>query len=158
MKYVFFIPGGWNAKGGSKEIHGVTGKFDLAVEKEAGQRLTEFCQNVLVIANTLLQQHKRLLCTWTSPDIRLIIFFAVEDGEAPYSEQKQNQELTVAQIMNVLFIAKFSLKLNKVGKTTSSFRYDLNQIPYDYIVEVTNRFKGLDLMDRLPNVTFYRRL
>ena len=49
-----------------------------------------------------------------------------------------------------LLIAKFRLKLNKVGKTTKSFRYDLNQIPYDYIVEVTNRFKGLDLIDRVP--------
>ena len=71
--------GGPCAKGGSKEIHGVTGKFDLVVEKEARQRPREFChENTLVIANTLLQQHKRLLCTWTSPDIRLIIFFAVE--------------------------------------------------------------------------------
>ena len=63
-----------------------------------------------------------------------------------YSQQKQDWELTVAQIMN-FFVAKFRLKLKKVGKTTRPFRYDLNQIPYDYTVEVTNRFKGLDLID-----------
>ena len=68
-------------------------------------------------------------------EIRLIIFFAAKDGEALYSQQKQDQELTVAQIMNSLF-AKFRLKLKKVGKTTRPFRYDLNQIPYDYTVEV----------------------
>ena len=60
--------------------------------------------------------------------IRLIIFFAADDGEALYSQQKQNWELTVAQIMNSS--AKFRLKLKKVGKTTRPFRYDLNQIPY----------------------------
>ena len=65
--------------------------------------------------------------------IRLIIFFAAKDGEALYSQQKQDQELTVAQI-----IAKFRLKLKKVGKTARPFRYDLNQIPYDYTVEVRN--------------------
>ena len=74
---------------------------------EAGQRLIEFCQeNALVIANTLFQEHKRRLYTWTSPDgqnqIRLIIFFAAKDGEALYSQQKQDQELIVAQIMNSL--------------------------------------------------------
>ena len=81
-------------------------------------------------------------------EIRLIIFFAVEDVEALYSQQKQDRELTVAQIMNST--AKFRLKLNKVGKTTRPFRYDLNQIPYDYTVEVTNRFKGLELIERVP--------
>ena len=82
-------------------------------------------------------------------EIRLIIFFAAKDGEALDSQQKEDQELTVAQIMNSL-IAKFRLKLKKVGKTTTPFRYDLNQIPYDYTVEETNRFKGLDLIDRVP--------
>ena len=81
--------------------------------------------------------------------IRLIIFFAAKDGEALYSQQKQDRELTVAQIMNSLF-AKFRRKLKKVGKTSRRFRYDLNQIPYDYIVEVTNTFKGLDLIERVP--------
>ena len=77
------------------------------MRNEAGQRLIEFCQeNALVIANTLFQQHKRRLYTWTSPDvnteIRLIIFFAAKDGEAVYSQQKQDWELTVAEIRNSL--------------------------------------------------------
>ena len=68
-KDVFFIIGDWNAKVGSQETPGVTGKFVLGVQNEAVQRLTEFCQeNTLVIANTLFQQHKRRLYTWTSPD------------------------------------------------------------------------------------------
>ena len=68
-KDVLFIIGAWNAKVGSQEIPGVTGKFGLGVQNEAGQRLIEFCQeNTLVIANTLFQQHKRRLYTWTSPD------------------------------------------------------------------------------------------
>ena len=68
-KDVLFIRGDWNAKVGSQELPGVTGKFGLGVQIEAGQRLTEFCQeNALVIANTLFQQHKRRLYTWTSPD------------------------------------------------------------------------------------------
>ena len=68
-KDVFFIIGDWNAKGGSQETPGVTGKFGLGVCNEAGQRLIELCQeNALVIANNLFQQHKRRLYTWTSPD------------------------------------------------------------------------------------------
>ena len=68
-KDVLFIIGDWNAKVGSQEISGVMGKFGPGVQNEAGQRLTEFCQkNALVIANTLFQQHKRWLCTWTSSD------------------------------------------------------------------------------------------
>ena len=68
-KDVLFIIGDWNAKLGSHEIPGVTGNFGLGVQNEAGQRLIEFCQeNTLVIANTLFQQHKRRLYTWTSPD------------------------------------------------------------------------------------------
>ena len=68
-KDVLFIIGDWNAKVGSQETHGVTGKFGLGIQNEAGQRLIEFCQkNALVIANTLFQQHKRRFYTWTSPD------------------------------------------------------------------------------------------
>ena len=83
-------------------------------------------------------------------EIRLIIFFVAKDGEALYSQQKQDQEVTVAQIMNSL-LPNFRLKLKKVGETARPFRYDLNQIPYDYTVEVRNRFKGLDLRDRIPD-------
>ena len=105
-KDVLFIIGDWNAKVGSQETPGVTGKFGLGIWNEAGQRLIEFCQeNALVITNTLFQQHKRRLYTWTSlvnTEIRLIILFAAKDGEALYSQQKQDQELTVAQTMNSL--------------------------------------------------------
>ena len=80
--------------------------------------------------------------------IRLIIFFAAKDGEALYNQQKQDQKLTVAQIM-ISLLPNSDLK--KVGKTTRPFRYDLNQILYDYAVEVRNRFKGLDLIDRVPD-------
>ena len=91
QKDVLFIIGNWNAKVGSQETAGVTGKFGFGVRNEAGQRLIEFCQeNALVIANILFQQHKGRLYTWTSPDvdteIRLIIFFATKDGEALYSQ------------------------------------------------------------------------
>ena len=94
-------------------------------------------------------------------EIRLIIFFSVEDEDALLSQQKQNQELTMAQIMRSL-LQNSDFKLKKVGKTTRPFRYDLKQIPYDCTVEVTNRFKGLDLIERLKNsgqrfVTLYRR-
>ena len=79
---------------------------------------------------------------------RLIILFAAKDGEALYSQQKQDQVLTVAQIMKCLL--QNSDKLKEVGKTTRLFRYNLNQIPYDYTVAVTNRFNELDLIDRVP--------
>ena len=86
-KDVLFIIGDLNAKVGSQEIPGVTGKFGLGVQNEAGQRLSEFCQkNTLVMANTLFQQHKRRHYTQTphtvNTEIRLIIFFAAKDGEA----------------------------------------------------------------------------
>ena len=82
-------------------------------------------------------------------EIRLIMFFAAKDGEALYSQQKQDWELTVAHIVNSL-LPNSDLKLKKVGKTTRLFRYDLNQIPYNYTVEVRNRFQGLELIDRVP--------
>ena len=93
QKDVLFITGDWNAKVGSQEICGVTGKFGLGVQNEAGQRLTEFCQeNELVIANTLFHNtredsthgHHQML----DIKIRLIIFFAAKDEEALYSKQK----------------------------------------------------------------------
>ena len=83
-------------------------------------------------------------------EIRLIICFAAKDGEALYSQKKQGWEL-ICGSDHELLIAKFRLKLKKIGKTTRLFRYDLNQIPYDYTVEVRNRFKGLDLIDRVPD-------
>ena len=106
-KDVLFIIGDWNAEVGSQETPRITGKFGLGIRNEAGQRLIEFCQeNALVIANTLFQ-HTREDSTYghhqmVNTEIRLIIFFAARDREAPYSQQKQDRELTVAQIMNSL--------------------------------------------------------
>ena len=78
-------------------------------------------------------------------EIRFIMFFADKDGEALCSQQKQDWELTVAQIKNSLLP---NSDLKKMGKTARPFRYDLNETPYDDTVEVTNRFQGLDLIDR----------
>ena len=79
---------------------------------------------------------------------RLIIFFAAKDGEVLLSQQNQDREQIVALIMNFLLP---NSDLKKVGKTTRPFRYDLNKNPYDYTVEVRNRFKELDLIDRVPD-------
>ena len=106
-KDVLFIIGDWNAKVGSQETPGVTGKFDLGMQNEAEQRLIESCQeNALVIQtpssnNTRedsIHGHHQMVDT----EIRLIIFFAAKDGEGLYSQQKQDQELTMALIMNSL--------------------------------------------------------
>ena len=101
------------------------------------------------LVNTLFQQHKRRLYTWTSLD-----------GEVDYilCNQRWRRSIQSAKTRlgadcgsdHELLIAKYRLKLKKVGKTTRPFRYDLNQIPYNYTVEVTNRFKGSDLTDRVP--------
>ena len=83
-------------------------------------------------------------------EIRLIIFFAAKDGEALYSQKKTRPGADCGSDHEIL-IVKFRLKLKKVGKTTRPFRYDLNQIPYDYTLEVRNRFKVLDVIDRVPD-------
>ena len=108
----------------------------------------------LVIANTLFQQHKRRLYTWTSPDGQ-----HWNQNDYILCSQRWRSSIQSAKTRlgadcgsyHELLIAKFGLKLKKVGKTTRPFRYDANQIPYDYTVEVTNRFKGLDLIDRVPD-------
>ena len=150
-KDVLFIIGDWNKKVGSQEIPGVTGKFGLGVWNEARKRLTEFCQeNTLVIVNTHFQQHKRRLYTWTSPDgqywnqIDYILFSQKWRSSIQSSKRRPAADCGSD---HELLIAKFRPKLKKVGKTTKPFRYDLYQIPYDYTVKMTNRFKGLDLID-----------
>ena len=161
-----FIIWDWNAKVGSQELPGVTGKFGLGIKNEAGQRLTEFCQeNALVIANTLFQQHKRRLYMWTSPDGQYWNHIDYVLCSQRWWSSKQSAKARLGADCgsdHELLIAKFRLKLKKVGKTTRPFSYDLNQIPYHYTVEVTNRFKGLDLIECLKNygqrfVTLYRR-
>ena len=110
-------------------------------------------ENALVTANTLVQQPERRLGTWTSPDGR-------HQNHIDYilCSQRWRSSITVNRNRpgadcgsdHELFIGKFRLKL-KVGETTRPFRYDLNQIHNDYTVEVRNRFKGLDLIDRVPD-------
>ena len=109
-KDILFIIGDWNAKVGSQEMPGITGKFGLRVQNETGQMLVEFCQeNALVIANALFQHNRMEDSTYGHDQkvinkIRLIIFFGAKDGEALYSQQKQDWELIVAQIMNSLLL------------------------------------------------------
>ena len=98
QKDVLFIIGDWNAKVGSQETPGVTGKFGLGVRNETGQRLIEFYQENNNTKEDPTHGHHQMV----NSKIRLIIFFAAKDGEALYSQQKQDQELTLAQIMNSL--------------------------------------------------------
>ena len=121
-KDVFFIIGDWDAKVGSQEIPGVTGKFGLGIWNEARQRLTEFCQETaLVIANTIFQQHKRRLYTWTSPNGQY-------QNQIDYILCSQRWRSSILSTKTRLgadggsdhefLIAKFRLKFKKVGKTT----------------------------------------
>ena len=124
-KDVFFIIGDWNAKVGSQETPGVTGKFGLGVRNEAGQRLIEFCQeNALVIANTLFQQHKRRLYTWTSPDGQhrnQIDYILCSQRRRSSVQSAKTRPGADCGSDHELLIAKFRLKLKKVGKTTRPF-------------------------------------
>ena len=165
-KDVLFIIGDWNAKVGSQETPGVTGKFGLGIQNEAGQRLIAFCQeNALVIANIPFQQQKRRLYKWTSPDGQhrnQIDYILCSQRWRRSIQSTKTRPGADCGSDHELLITKCRLKLKKVGKTTRPFRYDLNQIPYDYTVEVRNRFKGLDLIEYMMNygmrfVTLYRR-
>ena len=153
-KDVLFIKRDWNAKVGSQEIPGVTGKFGLGVQNEAGQRLIEFFpENALVLANTLFQQHKRRLYAWKSPDGQYrnqTAYILCSQRWRSFIQSAKTRLGADCSSDHEHLIAKFRLQLKKVGKTTRPLRYDLNQIPYNYTVEVTNRFKGLDLIDRVP--------
>ena len=128
-----------------------TCKFGLGVQNEAGQRLKAFSQeNTPVVANTLFKQHKRRLYTQASPN-------GQHQNQTEYilCSKRWRSSIQSAKTRrgadcdsdHELLIAKFRLKLKKVGKTTRPFRDHLNQIPYNYTVEVTNRFKGLDLTE-----------
>ena len=129
-KDFLFIKGDWNEKVGSQEISRVMDKFGPGVQNEAGKRLTEFCQeNALVIANTHFQQHKRRLYTWTSPD-------GQHQNQIDYVLCSQRWRRSIQSAKTRLgtdcgsdheyLIAKFRLKLKKLGKTTRTFRYDIN--------------------------------
>ena len=119
---------------------------------EAGQRLIEFCQeNTLVIENTLpTTQEKTLhldITRWSTLKSDYILCSQRRKSSIQSAKTRLGADCGSEY---ELLIAKFRLKLKKVGKTTRPFRYDLNQIPYDYTVEVTNRFKRLDLIDTVP--------
>ena len=165
-KDVLFIIGDWNAKVGSQEIPRETGKFGLGIQNEGGQTWIEFCQNnALVIANTLFQQHKIRVYTWASPNgeyRKQIDCILCSQWWRSSIQSAKTRPGADCGSDHELLIAKFRLKLKKVGKTTRPFRYDQSRIPYNYTVEVTNRFKGLDLIECLMNygqrfMTLYRR-
>ena len=138
----------------------------MALQNEAGQRLTVCQENALVIANTLFQQHKRRLYTWTSPDSQY-----QNQTDYNFCSPRWRSFIPSAKTKpgadcgsdHEPLIAKFRLILKKIEKTIRPFRYDLNQIPYNYTVELTNnRFKGLDMIEYLKNygwrfVTLYGR-
>ena len=111
----------------------------LEYRKKAGKRLIEFCQeNALVIANTLFQQHKRRLYAWTSPDGQYqnqIVYILCSQRWRHSTQSAKTRPGADHGSDHELLIAKFRLKLKKVGKTTRPFRYDLNQIPYEHTVE-----------------------
>ena len=154
IQLVLFITGAWNASVGSQDTPGVTGNFGLRVRNEARQRLIEVCQeNALVIANTLFQQHKRRLNTWTShgQHRNQIDYILCSQKWRSSIQSEKTRPGADCGPDHELLTAKFRLKLKNVGKTIRPFRYDLNQIPCDYTVEVRNRFKGLDLIDRVPD-------
>ena len=137
---VLFIIRDWNAKGGSQETPGVTDKFGLAVQNEVGQQLIELCQEkALVIANTLFQQHKRRFYTWTSSDDQhrnQIDYILCSQRWRSYIQSAKTRPEADCGSDDELLITKFRFKLKKGEKTTRPFRYDLNQTPYDYTVEV----------------------
>ena len=111
-------------------------------------------EDTLVITNSLFQQHERRLYTWTSPDGQLqnqIDYVICSQSWRCFIHSAKTRPRADWDRDSELLIAKFRLKLKTVGKTTKPFKYDLNQIPYDYTVEVTNKFKGLDLIDRVPD-------
>ena len=151
-KDVLFI--NWNAKVRSQETPGVTGKFGLGIRNEAGQR-----RRVLPREHTGHSKH----CFPTTQETTLhidITRWSISKSHWLYSLQSKIEKFyTVSKNKTGSWLwlrswtpyCQFRLKLKKIGKTTKPFRYDLNQIPYDFTVEVTNRFKGLDLIECLKN-------
>ena len=132
-----------------------TGVYNYDTICKVTQYVTEFCQEkALVIANTLFQQHKRQFYAWASPDgqYQNQIDYILDSRRWRSSIQSpKTRSGADCGSDHELLIAKFRLKSKKVGKATGLFRYDLNQIPYNYTVEVTNGFKGLDLIECLKN-------
>ena len=146
-KDVLFIIEDWTAKVGIQEIPGITGKFGLGIHNESGQSLTEFCQeNTLVTTITHFQPPKRRLYTWTSPDGQYHNPFdyvlCSQRWKSSIQSAKTRPGADYGSDHEPL-IAKFRLKLKKVGETTRPFKSHII-----YTVEVINRFRGLDLLSR----------
>ena len=118
-------------------------------------RLIEFCQeNALVIANTLSQQHKRRLYTWTSPDGQhrnQIDYILCSQRWRSFIQSEKTRPEIECGLDQELLIAKFRLNLKSVAKITRPLRYDLSQIPYNYTLEVRKRFQRINLIDRVPD-------
>ena len=143
----------WKSKVRSQEILTIIGKCCLGVQNEARQKLTVCQENMVTLPNTFFQRYKKWLYTWTSRDEQY-------QNQVDYVLCTQRWRSSIQSVKirpgadcgldHELFIAKFWLKLKKVWKTTRPLRYDLNQIPYDYTVQVVNGLKALDLEDRIP--------
>ena len=154
----------WNANVGSQDIPEVTGKFGLGVQNEAGQRLT-------VLPREGIGHSRHLLPTWETTIHMDITRWSIPKSDLLYSLQSKMETLyTVSKNKtgSCLWLRSWTpycqirLKLKDIEKTTRPFSYDLNQIPYDYTLEATNRFKGLNLIECLKNygwrfMTLYRR-
>ena len=157
---MFFLSSGWKSRK-SRDTWS-NRRVGLWSKNEAGQRRTEFCQeNTLVIVNTLFQQLKRWLLSssWTSPDGQYQNQFDYILCSWRWRSTIESAKTRLGADCgsdHELLTAKFRLKLKKVGKTIRPFRFDLNQIPYDYTVELTNRFKGLHLIDSVPEEVWRR--
>ena len=136
-----------------QEIPGVTGKFGLGVQNEAGQRLTDLPREHTGDSKHLLPTTQEMtlhmdITRWSIPKSDWLYFCSWRWKSCIQSAKTRPVDDYGSG--HQLLVAKFRLKLKKVGKTTRTFRYDLNQIPNNYAVEVTKRFKGLDLVDRVP--------
>ena len=152
-KYVLFIIGDWNAKVGSQEMPGITGKFGLGVQNETEQKLT------IVLPREHTGHSKHPLPTTHETTLHMdVTRWSIPKSDWLCSLQPKMEKLyTVSKnkTWSWLLLRSWTLYCQiqteiEVGKTTRPFRHDLNHIPYNYTVEVTNRFNGLDLIDRLP--------
>ncbi|KHJ39844.1 endonuclease/exonuclease/phosphatase family protein [Trichuris suis] len=148
------ILGDWNAKVANQNIVGMTGKFGPGVQNQARARLIEFCQeNSLTITNTLFQRPKRRLYTWTSPDGQhrnQINYILCSQRWRSCVQSTKTRPGAGCRSDRELLIAKFGLKLKTIRKADRPNRYNLENIPHEYGMEVTNKIKGLRLTNRMP--------
>ncbi|KAF7243568.1 Craniofacial development protein 2 [Varanus komodoensis] len=154
---VLIIMGDWNAKVGSQKITGITGKFGLGLQNEAGHRLVEFCQETtMVIANALFQQPKRRRYTWTSHRNQIDYVLCSQRWRSSIQSVKTRPGADCGSD-HELPVAKFRLKLKKVGKSTRPIRYNLNHIPDEYTVEEKKCKKAKRLSEEALQIAEERR-